>query len=148
MSTAYRLSLQFQLALKSSVEACAAAERSLDIFLHRQIQFECGLCLVCLNYDMEALSIFQKCLSCFESMGRLLAAAYCLEEIGNIYVQQANYCDASAAFQAAISMYSEFGWEGRMEYCRRELERIKESKEGIGYGDALLYHWSCHFAMY
>jgi len=135
MSTAYRLSSQFQLALKSSVEACTVAERSrLDIFSHRQIHFECGLCLVRLNYDTEALPVFQKCLSCFESMGRLLDAAYCLEAIGNIYMRPANYCDASTAFQGGISKYSELGWDSEdgVEYCRRQLERIKESKEGNG----------------
>jgi len=149
MSTTYRLSSQFQLALKSSVEACAAAKRSrLDVFSCSQIQLEYGLCLVHLNHDTEALPVFQKCLSGFKSVGNLLGAAYCLVAIGNIYMRQANYCDASAAFQAAIPKYSEFGQGNGVEYCRRQLERIKESKEGIGYGDALLYHWSCHFAMY
>ena len=135
MSVAYRSSLQFQLALKSSVEACAAAKRlQLNVGSHSLIEMEYGYCLVSLNQDLEALPVFQKCLSIFESMGRLLDAAHCSEEIGDIYVRQANYCDASTAFQGAILKYFKLGWKDGMEYCRRQLERIK-SKEGSGCGD-------------
>jgi hypothetical protein len=132
ISCVYYVSSKFEESLASILEAREVAESSgiptTDKSAYINIQY--GRCLMSLRRYMEALPIFEECLSIFESLGDLSTAAECFKHLGFVHASQANYLLACAAFESAIAKYSEYGATAR-ENEILDLERFLEIFEAL-----------------
>ncbi len=136
ISDVYFVTSQFDKSLASIQEARETAKR-LGIASTKttaaHMNFKHAWCLVSLQRDTEAMSIFQECLSTFESAGELSSAARCFKHLGMIHARQGNLHDACVAYEGAIAKLTELAdttVEGRHEIM--ELERLKEEAKGLG----------------
>ncbi len=131
ISDAYYLSSQVEKCLASISEAREVAKSSgMTKTVIAFFDFKHGWFLFLLQRDMEALPIFQECLSIFESGGQLSTVVDCFMHMGSIHARQGNRDDACVAFESAIAKCTELGdtVEGRDKIML--LERLKEQVVG------------------
>jgi tetratricopeptide (TPR) repeat protein len=92
-----------------------------------------GSILISLDCHAKALSIFNRALSCAQSLGYVMMTGLIQENIGYIYMSGNDYQGASMAYQTAIRIYEALrhsplaqSWELR---CRKNLDGIKAKEE-------------------